>query len=280
MRITTLVPWHGSNRTLAHLVGERLSGCTWVHVPFCGGMCEIGYIEAATILVGDVHRHVINLARVVRDYHKNVLLRDMLSKTAYHPDELAEAQAKCRLVEAAHASDRGCPYSDLEWAHAYFVATWMARNGMAGTRDEFDASYSLRWCDGGGDSAMRFRNATWALADWCTVFQRCTFVLEDVFTSAVNGHDKDEERHGRYWDAPFPGPGDRYKHPFDESKQRRLAELAHILKRSPIVIRYYDHPLIRELYPQDTWHWEYNDGRRQTNEAGPEVLISRRAKRS
>lgn len=47
-RITTLVPWYGSNRTLAENVGAALKGCSWVGVPFAGGMCELGHIEART----------------------------------------------------------------------------------------------------------------------------------------------------------------------------------------------------------------------------------------
>jgi hypothetical protein len=44
------------------------------------------------------------------------------------------------------------------------------------------------------------------------------------------------------------------------------------------VCRFYDVPLVRELYPADRWEWRHLEGRKQTNEAAPEVLlVNRRA---
>src|SRR6516225_3546772 len=96
MAIHTLVPWFGSNRLLGPHVGEELAGCSWVGVVFAGGMPELLHIkDARTIVVNDVHRHVINLARVVKnDKLKDQLVRD-LDATLFHPDELAEAQIIC-----------------------------------------------------------------------------------------------------------------------------------------------------------------------------------------
>lgn len=36
-----------------------------------------------------------------------------------------------------------------------------------------------------------------------------------------------------------------------------------------------DHPLVRELYPESAWTWNRFDGRKQTNDAAPEVLLVR-----
>jgi len=38
MKVKALMPWFGSNRLLAHRVGELLEGCSWVGVPFAGSM--------------------------------------------------------------------------------------------------------------------------------------------------------------------------------------------------------------------------------------------------
>jgi DNA adenine methylase len=43
------------------------------------------------------------------------------------------------------------------------------------------------------------------------------------------------------------------------------------------VIRYYDHPLVRELYPEREWAWHHPEGgRTQANKAAPEVLLVNR----
>jgi len=69
--ITALAPWFGSNRTLAENVGTALAGCQWVGVPFAGGMCELLQIKARSLLVSDLHRHVLNLAAVAADPHSD-----------------------------------------------------------------------------------------------------------------------------------------------------------------------------------------------------------------
>jgi hypothetical protein len=40
-----------------------------------------------------------------------------------------------------------------------------------------------------------------------------------------------------------------------------------------VVCRFYDHPLIRELYGADRWTWLQLDGRTQANYGAPEVLL-------
>src|SRR5581483_2099678 len=67
VKITCLAPWYGSNRMLAAHVGKALDGCSWVGLPFCGGMSEVPHIKARTIVCNDRHRAILNLAAVVRD---------------------------------------------------------------------------------------------------------------------------------------------------------------------------------------------------------------------
>lgn len=274
MKTTAIAPWFGSNRTLGANVGRLLAGCKWVGVPFAGGMGELAHIGARTLLVSDLHRHVINLARVVK-HHREWLTRE-LDATAFHPDALAEAQARCRAVEADEAFRPDGVAGEVAWAADYFVAAWMARNATAGTDGEFDAGMSVRWNAAGGDSAVRFRSAVASLADWQVVFRRCTFVRLDVFDFLAKVHD--EAGHGVYLDPPFPGPGDKYKHKFDEAEQRRLAARLAAFGRCRVVCRYYDHSLVRELYPEPRWAWHHlAGGRKQSNAAAPEVLVVNKA---
>jgi hypothetical protein len=57
-----------------------------------------------------------------------------------------------------------------------------------------------------------------------------------------------------------------------------LAERLTAFRSALVVCRFYDHPLIRKLYPPGGkhWRWEFFEGRRQTNDSGPEVLITNR----
>lgn len=279
---TAIAPWFGSNRTLAANVGAALTGCRWVGVGFAGGMSELLHIRASTVVVNDLHAHVLNLAATIADDRLAPELVDRLGRLPYHPDVLRAAQARCVEREAAagenwFGGDGAVCDPDPDWALDYFVCAWMSRAGSAGTKGEFAGTFSVRWDAGGGDSATRFRNAASGLAAWSGVMRCCNFVRMDVlkFLAAV----KDEAEHGVYCDPPFPEVGDGYKYAFDEADQRRLAKKLAGFKRCRVVVRFYDHPLIRELYPEPKWTWSHFEGRKQTNEtAGEEVLLTRNVK--
>jgi hypothetical protein len=263
MKITALAPWFGSNRLLAHNVGALLAGCEWVGVPFAGGMCEVPHITARTVLVNDLHRGIINLAYCVREHWLRKPLLAKLRDTIFHPDTLAEAQ---RL----YAED-DAPRVVKAWA--FFVICWMTRSGTAGTEQETTGGLALRWTAGGGDSAVRFRSAVRSIAEWHRVFQRCTFSTMDVFDFLDKV--KDHPRHGLYLDPPFPGPGENYRHTFTDAQQHQLAARLSGFLTTRVVVRYYDHPLIRDLYPEREWAWHRPEGgRTQANKAAPEVLLT------
>lgn len=275
--ISALASWFGNNRTLAKHVGRFVRGAQWLGVPFAGGMPELAEVDVPTVLVSDLHRHVINLGRVVKT-QRAALQLTLRNIPAFHPDVLSAAQGRCLAREIA-----GCQFradnvdagDALAWARDYFVCCWMARSAVAGTDGEFNAGMSVRWDGGGGDSATRFRNAIDALGAWETVLARCTFVCLDVFDFLDNV--KDDPKHCLYLDPPWPDDGGSYKHKFDEAKQRLLAARLGAFARCRIVVRYGDHPLVRELYPETTWRWHHYNGRRQSNRTKAEVLITRRA---
>lgn len=281
MAVSTLVPWYGSNRMLAAEVGKAVEGCSWLGVPFAGGMCELAHIKARTVIVGDLHRHVINLASVLSMAKAGAKLIRRLRHIPMHEDALRDAQDWLRAFESSdHPEDtRGMidmpEDARLRWASSYFEAAWMSRNGTAGTGREFDAGFSVRWEAGGGDSAVRWRSAVEALKAWRVAMARCSFVVMDCFEFL--GKVKDRAGHGVYCDPPFPGPGDRYKHPFTEEQQRQLAATLAGFTAARVVCRFYDHPLIRELYPESRWAWRLmTGGKTQTNAAAPEVLLTNR----
>jgi len=154
--ITALAPWFGSNRMLGPEVGRQLQGCEWVGIPFAGGMCEVPHIKARTIVVNDVHKAIITLARVTADDALGPTLYRKLRRKLLHPTELQDAQQRCRLIEAFIRETREQVDDELllTWAEQYFTAVWMARAGAAGTDRELDAGLAIRWTPGGGDSAQ------------------------------------------------------------------------------------------------------------------------------
>lgn len=270
--VTALAPWYGSNRMLAKHVGEELKGCNWVGVPFAGGMTEIAQIKARTINVNDKHRHIMNLACYLGTDEGPTRLLEALDHLPFHPDTLAYAQNYCREMERA-GFEFGTKENRLDekWAVNYFITCWMTRAGSSGTDAEFTAGISTRWSASGGDSNVRFRSATAALLSWGQVMRRCNFTCLDFREFLDHCHNK--AGHGVYCDPPFPGPGDKYTHNLGPHGHDELAERLRLFISARVVIRYYDVPMIRELYPEPQWTWRHLTGRKQTNDAAPEVLI-------
>jgi DNA adenine methylase len=269
-RIGALAPWYGGNRMMAPHVGRALAGCKWVGVPFAGGMAELVHVKARTILVNDKHRHVINLARVVASDALRTTLVRRLRRKAFHPDELADAQRFCNENGPGDVPN-------IVHAEAYFVCCWMGRSAKAGLGDEFDGRPATRWTAAGGDSALRYYNAVRGLADWSRILRRCSFETMDAFDFLARCEDC--EGQGIYCDPPFPGAGRRYRHNAGKTDKEesewhtRLRDAVSRFQTTRVVMRFYDHPWIRDLYPTDRWHWQFLPGRTQANSAAPEVLI-------
>ena len=272
-KIKAIAPWYGGNRSLAEHVGKSLDGCEWVGIPFSGGMAEIGAIRAREIVANDLHCDIINLAAVVagRSGQSIDALQRVLRQRLLHPAELEKAQKRlAEKVDFAKRTDYWCD-ADMQRAANWFTVAWMTRSGTAGTPGETNGKLCLRWSASGGGSATRWQSAINSLPYWADEFKRCTFSTLDCFDFLQKC--KDRPKHGVYCDPPFPGPGDKYTHRFDETQHRRLADRLGRYTSARVVCRFYDHPLIRELYPASTWRWFELEGRDQANKATPEVLI-------
>ena len=276
-KISCLAPWFGSNRMLAHAVGEELAGCKWIGVAFAGGMSELVEINAGAIVVNDLHRHIINLARVVADPILGTILYRKMRRVQFHPDVLALAQEYCRAIDKLEPHP-GNADSCLLDAQQYFIASWMNRSAIAGTDGEFKGGLPVRWSATGGDSAVRFHSAARSIVEWRRICARCNFTVLDVFEFLAKCHD--DATTGIYCDPPFPSEGGGYKHKFSIADHRRLAEKLTGYKAARVVCRFYDCDLVRDLYPAASgWKYRYLLGRDQTNTSGkPEVLLIKNAK--
>lgn len=256
--IGAIAPWFGSNRMLAPTVAQEVGKVDWCGVPFAGGMSEVLAIRSREFLVNDLHRDIINLAKVLRVQELAEQLQAECDPTLFHQDDLEEARAICLASECP----KGPPV--YERAKAYFVCVWLGRSAKAGTDDEFRGNLAIRYTASGGGSNKRFRSAVLSVAAFHHVCRRCEFTIEDFREFFKKC--KDREKHAVYIDAPFPEEGDSYRHKFTQRDHRDLAACLSQFKEIRVVIRFYDHPLIRELYPEGPhWTWRRLKGRDQAN---------------
>lgn len=274
-RIKRFAPWHGANTAMAERVGIELGKLAWCGVPFASGCSELPCIDTRCGVAADLHLDLVNMARVVADAALKAKLMEMLEGVIFHPCELHAAQRRCAHNNMQRISGLfqtvASSVPDLRWARDYFIACWMSRGGNAGKATEFTQGHAVRWSSGGGGSTVRFRSAIESLEAWHRVLLRWDFVVEDCFEFLRRVHD--QPNHGLYLDPPWPDLGAEYKHKFDYSQQYRLKDVLDSFKHSRIVLRYNDHPLVRELYPEGRWTWIRNTSRNQSNNDVSEVLI-------
>lgn len=264
---------------MAHKVGELIGQTRFVAIPFAGGMTEIPHLKASSVLVNDRHVHVMNLARIVADPIKGPRLIRRLRRTPFHIRQLRESQEFCIDHESRSTDSMFVKpviqIDEEDWAYHYFITSWMARAGSSGTDREFKAGFSYRNDGNGGGSAKRFYSMASGLPLWRRIFRRCEFLCKDGFEFIADLPDNDKADRAIYSDSPFPVVGDKYKHTFSTADHTKLRDHLSRFRFSKVVIRYYSHPLIEELYKGNGWTINRFEGRTQTNDAAPEVLITR-----
>lgn len=280
-KVTTLLPVFGGNRMNAERPGELLGKCDWIGIPFAGGMPEIPYMQARSIVVNDLHRHIVNCARACRDYSSGMV--EYLEQTIFHPDSLSSAQEYCKKIKLAQFVTDEDIRSELDGLNGchfgaavnYFVSQWMGRSGNGSTVKEFGGNVSTRWNANGGDSNTRFRSATNAIHDFAREFRRCCFTCLDFRKFLENV--PDDTGTGLYCDAPWPDAGEQYQHPFTEQDHAQLNYAMERFLNARIVMRFGEHPMIRSLYAEKYgWRWIPATGRTQGNSKQTEWFITRR----
>lgn len=280
MKTKAIAQWFGSARMIGPAVGQELAGCTWAGVPFCGGCPELPHIKVRSGIASDLHRHLVNMARVIREPELKDELKARLDATLFHPDELRAAQFRCQVREAKAEQATGlfampgetADAADVDWAYDYFVCSWMGSGARSGVDSEFGQSISFRWNANGGDSCTRFRSAAESLDAWSLALRPWNFVCLNAFEFLDTV--KDEDGHGIYCDPPsWPGASDAYRHKFTDADHRRLRDRLAAFTRARVVVRYGRHPVIEDLYPRDRWYWRELTGRNQANSDSNEVLL-------
>lgn len=281
--ITALAPWFGSKRKLAKEIIGELGDHRVYWEPFCGSLAILMNKEPCVMeTVNDLHRDLINLARVVQHDDEGPRLFQRLSRTAMHEGLLADAWAAIADSEA--------PEFDPQRAYQYCLVAWLGRNGVAGTAS-YNGHFCVRYTANGGHAAKRWLSVIESVPSWWQRLQNVTILCRDAFELLERIEDK--ERTAIYVDPPYITKGTTYLHDFGmRSKRgqdphaaaddhRRLAELLGRFRRARVVVSYYEHELLDELYP--SWTRRHLDatkalvsqGRRDKNGAvkAPEVLL-------
>lgn len=299
MKIKAIAPWFGGKRTLAPAIVAELGKHTQYFEPFCGSMAVLFAKEQSQKeTVNDLHGDLNNLARVVQNTMYAEMLYGRLERTLFAEGLLDDARIQLDKPLCDGLSPFEEDSSRVDRAYWYFLASWMGRNGTAGT-ERLDYQISVRWTKSGGSPTVRFSNAVDSLPAWhrrlknVVILRRDSFKILDRFedvAGTVIYADPPYADETRANGDPRNGGGGRYLHEFEHSSaggmfggtddHERLAEILRGYRHARIIVSYYDCPRVRELYKGWTFiektmqkNLHAQNGRGARPKEAPEVLI-------
>lgn len=237
MRITAIAPWFGAKRTLAPRIVELLGPHTSYWEPFCGSMAVLLAKPVCSMeTVNDLHGDLINLARTIADQVEGPRLYRWLRRTLMVED--LHRQAKSYLQEEFATG--------TERAYWYFLSAWMGMNGVAGTKS-YNNGFCVRYSSRGGNGGVRTLSAIDSIPAWRRRLRRVMILNKNGFDLLK----RVEDSSGTviYVDPPYIEKGAKYVHEFEDDDHQRLADILHGFRLAQIILSYYDHPQVHELYP-------------------------------
>src|SRR5690606_23034898 len=135
----------------------------------------------------------------------------------------------------------------IERAYWYFLASWMSRNGVAGTA-RMGYCAAVRWTKNGGSPAVRFRHAVESIPAWHQRLRNVVILRRDGLE--ICERFEDDEDTAVYVDPPYiassrsgyGGRSAKYKHEFRHDNplfgddHERLRDILAGYKRARIVV--------------------------------------------
>lgn len=250
-KVKAIAPWFGGKRSLAPAIVEHLGKHSMYVEPFCGSMAVLFAKEESSIeIANDLHGQLINLARVIQsDGH--VELFDRIQRTLYTDDLFDQS------IEFVTANPSPVCSCDVESAYHYFIASWMGRNGVAGTQ-RTNYQKATRWTPGGGAGPRRIITTAACIPAWSERLRNVDIQSMDAFEMLKKISDKDDV--AIYVDPPYAADtrgSAKYEHDFEDATHgvfanqddhARLARLLSRFRNARVLVSYYDSPKIRELY--------------------------------
>ncbi len=277
MKIKSLLPWFGGKRTMSPEIVRQLGPHSYYFEGCFGGLSVLFAKQPSEHeCLCDLHGGATNLAWVVQNPEWSIDLFNLLQRVLYSDETYA--QSKMWLDGVKESVDE---VGQLDYAYHYFIASWMGRNGVAGT-ERVKYQIATRWTKGGGSGPLRFKNAVDCIPEWCQRLRNVQILRRDLFELLPKI--EDDRGVAIYVDPPyFPGTlsgNSRYVHDFANGDHQRLADQLRRFKKARVVLSYYAAPQLATLYPGWTMldcarqkHLHCQNGRGVKKTAAPEVLL-------
>jgi len=254
MKIKAIAPWFGGKRTLAPRIIAELGQHHSYWDPFCGGISVL--LQKPRVrqeCLNDLHGDLTNLA-IVLSSDRCPELHAKAAQTLYCEGLYNACKDAIAVKDFAFAaSPDSVTDAHVNRALKYLVLSWMGRNGASGTA-RINYQFTMRYTNNGGDSATRWLKVTESIPAWHERLRGVVISRKD----GIELFEKIEDAPGVaiYPDPPYINEGGAYEHSFDTNAgsmfgddHERMAEAACRFTHARIVISYYDHPRLDDLYP-------------------------------
>lgn len=192
--------------------------------------------------VNDLHGDLINLARVVKDERLGPQLYRRLRRAMVGKPFLEDARSKLLSEECGTTLN-------VDRAEVYFLNSWLGMNGIAGTLGGQEGRRGIcrRFKSGGGSPGIRFAAAVDSIPAWRRRMRSLMILNEDGF--GICERIEDAAGVVIYADPPYLEKSGSYVHDFADDDHERLASILGRFRRTRVVVSYYAHPRLSELYP-------------------------------
>ncbi len=270
-----ILPYYGGKRDMGPMIARELEHengrpRAFYAEPYAGSMAVLlSKKPSGHEVVNDLWGPLINLAFVIQS-DRYTELRERVERTLY-----AQPLYDAVVDHAATFKERKPPggLGDIddacvEWAWAFLVREWYGQNGYTGT-ERTHHSLAIRNTPGGGGGATRRAAVERAIPSWHDRLRKVEIRRTDaveliaglddskdvaIFADPPYFHDTRGKGGTKYVydveDKPsgglFAGDGHRDHHD-------RLADVLNAKRETRVVVTYYAHPRLAELYPKDRW---------------------------
>lgn len=242
--ISAVAPWAGSKRTLAPEIVKELGPHDAYFEPFCGSMAVLlAKPPCRHEVVNDLNRDIVNVAVVLQT---RPLAAELLARLHFTvAAEELHRDSRERTLEPFRGR-----LGDVDRAYHAMVTWWLGRNGVAGTRKTRTA-FCARFTKKGGSGGVRFRTLVSSVPAFALRLERVDVLNRDGM--GVLAAADDAAGTAIYCDPPYLTKALQYEHDFAAADHERLAAAAARFRRARVVVSYYPHPRLAELYPAERW---------------------------
>lgn len=245
MKLGSLAPWFGAKRSIAPEIVQQAGPHRVYWEPFCGS-CAVLFAKPQVTYetVNDLHADLFNLAKVLQEEAKAVDLYDRVSRTLFHENMLP--MAKGILTREITCDVPEDPAGDVHRAYWYLVWSWMGMNGIAGTPLASTGTFAVRYTQG-GQPAKRWCSVADSIPDWHQRLRGVQILNRNAFD--ILPRIEDVKGTVIYADPPYLVKSSQYVHDFTMADHDRLAKELTRFCHARVIVSYYQHHLLKELYP-------------------------------